>query len=117
MQRYRQAPGAVSERRERSRWRAAAMADLTAVAYGLLVVALVMTSYGLGAVGWLPDDPDRMNMERLSAPPGPGHPLGTDFLGRDILSRLIVGIQAYFLPGLLAIGVSLALGTALGVIA
>src|SRR5207245_9833372 len=40
-----------------------------------------------------------------------------DFLGRDILSRLIVGIQAYFLPGLLAIVISLLLGTTLGALA
>src|SRR5207249_4689829 len=46
-----------------------------------------------------------------------GHLLGTDFLGRDILSRLIVGIQAYFLPGLLAIVISLLLGTTLGALA
>ena len=93
------------------------MADLAAVGYGLLVVALVVISYTLGAVAWLPDDPARMDMARLNAPPGPGHPLGTDFLGRDILSRLIVGIQAYFLPGLLAVATSLALGAALGVVA
>src|SRR5436309_305976 len=73
--------------------------------------------YVLGAVGWLPDDPARMDMARLNAPPGPGHALGTDFLGRDMLSRLIVGIQAYFLPGLLAVATSLALGATLGVVA
>ena len=117
MRRYRQAAGEVGERRERSRWRAATTADLAAVGYGLLVVAVVVISYALGAVAWLPDDPARMDMARLNAPPGPGHPLGTDFLGRDILSRLIVGIQAYFLPGLLAVATSLALGAALGVVA
>jgi peptide/nickel transport system permease protein len=54
----------------------------------------------------------------MIAPPGTaGHPLGTDFMGRDMLSRLIVGIQAYFLPGLLAIFVALVLGTLFGVLA
>jgi peptide/nickel transport system permease protein len=38
-------------------------------------------------------------------------------MGRDILSRLLIGIQAYFLPGLLAIGIALCLGTLLGVLA
>src|SRR2546426_835123 len=57
------------------------------------------------------------SMARLNAPPGPGHALGTDFLGRDMLSRLILGIQAYFLPGLLAVATSLALGATLGVVA
>src|SRR2546425_11189497 len=90
---------------------------MAAVGYGLLVMALVVISYALGAVGWLPDDPARMDMARLNAPPGPGHALGTDFLGRDMLSRLIVGIQAYFLPGLLAVPTSLAPGATLRVVA
>jgi peptide/nickel transport system permease protein len=117
VQRFRQAAGEVTERPERSRWRAATLADRAAVGYGLLVVALVVTSYILGAAGWLPHDPAHMDMRHLNAPPGPGHALGTDFLGRDILSRLILGIQAYFLPGLLAVSISLALGAALGVVA
>ena len=38
-------------------------------------------------------------------------------MGRDMLSRLIVGIQAYFLPGLLAIFIAFCFGTVLGVLA
>jgi ABC-type dipeptide/oligopeptide/nickel transport system permease subunit len=54
----------------------------------------------------------------MMAQPGTAeHLLGTDFMGRDMLSRLIVGIQAYFLPGLLAIFIALFLGTVLGVAA
>jgi len=117
VRRYRQAAGEVAERPERSRWRAAKLADQLAVGYGLLVVGTVVISYASGAAGWLPDDPARMDMARLNAPPGGGHALGTDFLGRDILSRLIVGIQAYFLPGLLAVLISLVLGATLGVTA
>ncbi len=117
MRRYRQAVAEIGDRPERSRWRAATLADRAAVGYGGLVVGLVVTSYVLGAAGWLPDDPARMDMARLNAPPGLGHMLGTDFLGRDIFARLIVGIQAYFLPGLLAVGLALALGTTLGVLA
>jgi peptide/nickel transport system permease protein len=99
-------------------WERVEPADLAYVGYGLLVVSLVLVSYILGAFDWLPFDPQRINLERLNAPPGSaGHLLGTDFLGRDILSRLIVGIQAYFLPGLLAIAASLSLGATLGLIA
>src|SRR5258708_22154374 len=46
-----------------------------------------------------------------------GHLLGTDFLGRDLQARLILGIQAYFLPGLLAITIYVAGGSILGVLA
>ena len=53
----------------------------------------------------------------MAAPNTEGHLLGTDFMGRDILARLIIGIQAYFLPGLLSIGIALLLGTWLGILA
>lgn len=92
--------------------------DLAYVGYGLLVVALVFASYLAGAFGWLPHDPQAMNVALLNAPPfTPGHLLGTDFLGRDLQSRLILGIQAYFLPGLVAIAISLVGGSVLGVLA
>ena len=72
----------------------------------------------LGMFNWLPHDPQQINMDMLMAPPASGeYWLGTDFMGRDILSRLIMGIQAYFLPGLLAITLSLSGGILLGVLA
>jgi peptide/nickel transport system permease protein len=82
------------------------------------VVAVVVASYLLGAFGWLPDDPQAMNVGLINAAPfTSGHLLGTDFLGRDLQARLILGIQAYFLPGLLAITISVAGGSVLGVLA
>jgi peptide/nickel transport system permease protein len=92
--------------------------DLAYVTYGLLIVGLVLASYLIGAFGWLPHDPRAMNVTLLNAAPfTSGHLLGTDFLGRDLQSRLILGIQAYFLPGLLAITISIAGGAVLGVLA
>lgn len=92
--------------------------DVVYVSYGLLVVALVIASYLAGAFGWLPHDPQAIDMALLNAPPfTPGHLFGTDFLGRDLQSRLIVGIQAYFLPGLVAIAISLVGGSVLGILA
>lgn len=89
--------------------------DMAYIGYGLLIAAIVVVSYILGACHLLPHDPDEMNLEMLLSPPGtPGHILGTDYMGRDILSRLILGIRAYFLPGLLAIAVSLCLGSLMG---
>jgi peptide/nickel transport system permease protein len=92
--------------------------DVVYVGYGLLVVALVLVSYLAGSFGWLPHDPQAIDMALLNAPPlTPGHLLGTDFLGRDLQSRLILGIQAYFLPGLVAITISLVGGSLLGILA
>jgi peptide/nickel transport system permease protein len=115
MKHYAQVAGDVGESSDRPFWRGADALDLAYVGYGLLIVGLVLVSYVLGAFKWLPYDPEQISVDRLNAPPGSaGHLLGTDFLGRDILSRLIVGIQAYFLPGLVAIVISLVLGTTLG---
>jgi len=92
--------------------------DLLYVGYGLLIVALVLASYLIGALGWLPHDPRAMNVALINAAPfTPGHLLGTDFLGRDLQARLILGIQAYFVPGLLAITISIVGGSVLGVLA
>jgi peptide/nickel transport system permease protein len=78
----------------------------------------VATSYAAGLFRLLPHDPDAMDLGLLLAPPGTdGHLLGTDFMGRDLFARLILGIQAYFLPGLLAVACAILPGAALGVLA
>jgi peptide/nickel transport system permease protein len=118
MRSYSQVAGEIGEYSDLPFWKKAETVDLVYVAYGLLIATLVLVSYTLGALKLLPYDPQQISIELLNASPGSaGHLLGTDFLGRDILSRLIVGIQAYFLPGLLAIAISLSLGIALGVAA
>jgi len=118
VRRYVQAPGPIGEFSTLPLLQRADTRDLVCVGYGLLIVALVLVSYLLGALGWLPDDPRAINVGLINAAPfTPGHALGTDFLGRDLLSRLIVGTQAYFLPALLAIAISVAGGSVLGVLA
>jgi peptide/nickel transport system permease protein len=118
MRRYAQSPGPVGEFSELPLLRRADTLDLVYIGYGLLVVALVLASYLLGALGWLPHDPQAIDVALINAAPfTPGHLLGTDFLGRDLQSRLILGIQGYFLPGLLAIAISVAGGAVLGVLA
>ena len=98
-------------------WKKVAAVDLVYVAYGLLVVLWVIGSYILGATHTLPADPQEINLELIMVPPNTaGHILGTDFMGRDIAARLIIGIQAYFLPGLVAIAIALVLGTFFGVL-
>jgi peptide/nickel transport system permease protein len=118
MNSYTQQPGEISEFSDLPFWKKADAVDLGYVGYGLLVVALVVLSYLLGAFRLLPFDPQDIDLELMMAGPFTGrHLLGTDFMGRDMLSRLIVGIQAYFLPGLLAIFIALFGGTVLGVLA
>jgi len=118
MKSYSQISGEIGELSSLPFWKKADTVDLAYVAYGLLIVTLVVLSYFLGSFNLLPHDPQDLDLELMMAGPGTaGHILGTDFMGRDMLSRLIVGIQAYFLPGLLAISISLLFGTLLGVLA
>jgi ABC-type dipeptide/oligopeptide/nickel transport system permease subunit len=118
LKRYSQVNVEVSELSEGPFWKKADPMDLLYIVYGLFIVALVLGSYVLGALHLLPHDPQEINLELLMAAPNTaGHLLGTDFMGRDILSRLIIGIQAYFLPGLLAIAIALIAGTLFGVLA
>src|SRR5260370_5991789 len=118
MRRYVQTPGPIGEFSELSLAHRAGPLALLYTGYGLLVVAVVVASYVLGAFGWLPDDPQAMNVGLINAAPfTPGHLLGTDFLGRDLQARLILGIQAYFLPGLLAVTISVVARSVLGILA
>lgn len=118
MKTYTQISGEINVFSDLPFWKKADAIDLAYVSYGLFIVTLVVVSYILGSFNLLPHDPQDIDLELMLAPPGTvGHALGTDFMGRDMLSRLVVGIQAYFLPGLLAILVSLMLGTLFGVLA
>ncbi len=85
---------AVAVASQSERWRRARrllVSDRTALA-GLALVALVV----LAAVGaeWLaPAPPDAVDFASRLAPPSAAHPLGTDNLGRDLLSRLLFGAR------------------------
>lgn len=88
-----------------------------ATVYGTAVAALVVVVYLCSILGALPRDPDAMDLAAVNALPSAAHPLGADFVGRDLLSRVMVGTQAFFLPGLLSVGVSLLFGALFGVLA
>ncbi len=87
------------------------------IGYGSAVVAGVTAIYLCSIAGWLPHDPRAVDLATMNQLPGPGHWLGTDFVGRDLLTRIMVGTQAFFLPGLLSVGVSLVFGALFGVLA
>jgi peptide/nickel transport system permease protein len=90
---------------------------VVATVYGTGVAALVISVYLCSVFGLLPHDPDGMELENMNALPSAAHWLGTDFVGRDLLSRVMVGTQAFFLPGLVSVGVSLLFGALFGVLA
>lgn len=64
-----------------------------------------------------PADPNATNLEAKLLPPGPGHWLGTDNLGRDVLSRVLHGSYVSLTIGLVAVVVSISIGIFVGAIA
>jgi peptide/nickel transport system permease protein len=67
---------------------------------------------------WLPlEDPATMDLARIATPPASDHRLGTDGLGRDLLSRAVHGGRASLFVGLLAPIPGLLLGAGLGLAA
>lgn len=117
------APLAASPRRDAARraWRSLQRAVWPLVAIAVLLVI------GLAAVAGptlAPKDPNRQNiMSRLQPPmvaDSAGvvqHYLGTDGLGRDVLSRLIYGARVSLLVGFVAVFIGGALGVVLGMTA
>lgn len=67
---------------------------------------------------WIaPYDPNAQNLLNVRATPSAEHWLGTDELGRDILSRIIFGARISISVGLIAVSISLLGGVTLGAIA
>jgi peptide/nickel transport system permease protein len=64
-----------------------------------------------------PQSPTAIDTTAILLPPGPGHWLGTDALGRDVLSRLLHGGRVSLWVGFVAVGISTAIGLALGLVA
>ncbi|MEA2781228.1 MAG: peptide/nickel transport system permease protein [Rhodospirillaceae bacterium] len=83
---------------------------------GLVLVVLIVLAAALSP--WIsPYDPNHISiMERLK-PPSAAHWLGTDQLGRDLLSRVLVGSRIALLVAAVTIGVSLVGGIVLGLLA
>jgi peptide/nickel transport system permease protein len=64
-----------------------------------------------------PDGPNEIDVpSRLQAPSG-SHPFGTDDLGRDILSRVILGASVSLKVGFLSVAFALVVGTGIGLLA
>lgn len=76
----------------------------------ILVVALT-------SLVWTPGDPGRMNIAARLTPPSADYWFGADQFGRCIASMLMVGARNALMVGLVAVGIGLSAGMALGVLA
>lgn len=85
------------------------------VALGILVLLILMAIF---APYLAPYDPAKGSVIRRLKPVGtPGYILGTDELGRDMLSRLIYGARLSLLMGVIPVPIAFVIGSAIGIIA
>ena len=85
-----------------------------AVIGGTVVVAVVVAAVFAPVVA--PYDPTAQNFTALLQGPSTAHPLGTDELGRDTLSRVIHGARVSLQVGIIAVGLALVTGGSLGLV-
>jgi ABC-type dipeptide/oligopeptide/nickel transport systems, permease components len=76
------------------------------------ILIVIITAIFAGLIS--PHNPDRINVDAILLPPGWHHILGTDQLGRDVLSRLIYGSRISIEVGFIAVSISLLIGVPLG---
>lgn len=87
---------------------------------GMLVlglgIVLFMSLAALGAPWLAPYPPDAEHLDHVLEAPSVHFWLGTDRLGRDILSRLLYGGRVSLWVGFVAVGISVSIGTTLGLV-
>jgi peptide/nickel transport system permease protein len=95
---------------ERRAWRQG-----LAVAAALALVAAVLAAVLAPVLPLI--DPDTVDTPNRLRPPGsPGHALGTDEFGRDLLARLVWGARVSLLAGVATAAASMLVGVVLGVV-
>jgi peptide/nickel transport system permease protein len=83
---------------------------------GFIIIVLVFLLAMLAPI-IAPYDPNDINVKAILLSPSWQHWMGTDGLGRDVLSRMLYGGRISLLVGLVAVGISTAIGILLGAIA
>ena len=82
-----------------------------------LVIVLIYIIVAIFAPLLAPYDPVKQDLANMLQTPGPKHLLGTDEMGRDILSRIIYGARISMKVGFYAVGVAFVIGIPLGIFA
>lgn len=87
------------------------------LAMGSLVVLILIVAVATLAPVLAPQDPYAQDLARVFAPASLANPLGTDELGRDVLSRLLIGSRISLIAAVQGTLVTLAIGVPLGLVA
>ncbi len=105
---------AASTARRRSLLGRAARARLAPAGAAIMLVACAVAL----AAPWIaPYDPLKQDLGHTLAPPGRVHWLGTDNVGRDVLSRVIWGTQISLVAGFVSVAIGMTAGSAIGLLA
>jgi oligopeptide transport system permease protein len=89
----------------------------------LSIEALIVPILGTGGYSFLPihlnllADPVHQDVANIFAKPGPGHLMGTDELGRDVLTRVLYGSQISLFIGIMVQFIILLIGGTIGLVA
>jgi peptide/nickel transport system permease protein len=85
----------------------------------LVGLALILGLFAVAILArWLaPYDPNFIDVKQVLMPPSPAHLMGTDTLGRDVLSRVIFGSRVSLLVGFVAVGLATLIGLLVGAVA
>jgi len=97
-------------------YRRASTRDVISIGFGLFVVAYLVAFFCISVTNLFIKDPMQINMHRMFLSPSFEHIFGTDYLGRDIFSRIVKGTEAFFLPGIICISVSTSFGLLFGIV-
>ena len=81
------------------------------------VLSALLAAAALLSLFWAPYPPAEIDIPNKLQGPSAAHWLGTDSLGRDITSQLLVGAQNSIVVGVIAVGIGLGVGVALGCLA
>jgi peptide/nickel transport system permease protein len=81
------------------------------------IIILAVLMLALLAPIIAPYDPNEINVKSILLGPSVAHWMGTDSLGRDVFSRMLYGGRISLLVGLVAVGISTAIGIVLGALA
>lgn len=109
------APAAGSLRRPSPNWLRRSLRSRMAVPSSLVLIAVVGCALFANVIS--PYDPLYQDYNAVMEAPSPAHLLGTDDIGRDILSRIIFGARVSVSAGLVAVGIAILVGVPLGLIA
>jgi peptide/nickel transport system permease protein len=82
---------------------------------GAVFIALVLFA-AFAAPVLAPYDPNKQDLGNVLQPPGAAYPLGTDDLGRDVLSRLIFGSRVSLQAGIITVFFALVVGVTIGLV-